>query len=100
MNRLVKSSITLSDGTTLPAGSRIMVSDDKVHSDDFYPEAAKFDVGRFMKLRGMPGNENKHQFVTTTAEHMGFGHGMHACPGKSTSHFPPFAGVTDIKFFG
>ena len=82
MNRLVKSPVTLSNGTTLPAGCRIMVSNDKVHSDDAYPEAAKFDVARFMNLRQQPGNENKHQFVTTTAEHMGFGHGQHACPGR------------------
>lgn len=82
MNRLVKSPVTLSDGTTLPAGTRIMVSDDKVHDDTVFPEASKFDVARFMNLRQQPGNENKHQFVTTTAEHMGFGHGQHACPGK------------------
>lgn len=82
MNRLVKSPITLSDGTVLPAGTRIMVSNDKVNDSDVFPEAEKFDVARFMTLRQLPGNENKHQFVTTTAEQMGFGHGQHACPGK------------------
>lgn len=81
MNRMVKSPVTLSDGTTLPAGTRIMVSGDKVHDNDVFPEAAQFDVARFLHLRQQQGNENKHQFVTTTAEHMGFGHGQHACPG-------------------
>ena len=82
MNRLAKEAITLSDGTVLPAGCRIMVSDDKVHDQAVYPEPAKFDVARFLHLRNQPGNENKHQFVTTTSTHMGFGHGQHACPGR------------------
>lgn len=35
-----------------------------------------------MKKRQEPGNEHKHQFVTTTTEHFVFGHGVHACPGR------------------
>ena len=30
----------------------------------------------------MAGNENKHQFVTTSSESLNFGHGNHACPGR------------------
>ena len=82
MNRMVKQPITLSDGTVLPVGARIIVSDDKVHDLKIYPEPAKFDVARFLRLRQQPGEENKHQFVATSAEHMSFGHGQHACPGR------------------
>ena len=82
MNRLVKRSITLSDGTMLPAGSRIMIADNKVDDTSIYREPDKFDVSRFLNLRQQPGGENRYQFVSTTPEHMAFGHGQHACPGR------------------
>lgn len=82
MNRMVKKEIVLSDGTKLPAGARIMVSNDKTIDATFYPDPTRFDAARFQNLRQMPGEENRHQFVTTTATHMGFGHGQHACPGR------------------
>jgi cytochrome P450 len=43
---------------------------------------SQFDGLRFYKLRKIPGNENKHQFVTTSPESLNFGHGNHACPGR------------------
>lgn len=82
MNRMVKKAVTLSDGTVLPTGSRIMVLDDKATDSSTYPEPAKFDVARFKKMREREGEENRHQFVTTSPDHMGFGHGQHACPGR------------------
>lgn len=30
----------------------------------------------------MEGNENRHQFVTTSSESFAFGYGSHACPGR------------------
>lgn len=82
MNRMVKKDIILSDGTKLPAGARIMVSNDKTGDATIYPDPTRFDAARFQNLRQQPGEENRHQFVTTTATHMGFGHGQHACPGR------------------
>lgn len=82
MNRLVKQSLTLSDGTQLPAGSRIMVVDDQTHDPKTYDAPETFDAARFLRLRQQPGGENKHQFVTAAPEHMGFGLGQHACPGR------------------
>lgn len=35
-----------------------------------------------MRHSGEPGKENTSQLVATTAEHLGFGHGIHACPGR------------------
>ncbi|KAK5167155.1 uncharacterized protein LTR77_007885 [Saxophila tyrrhenica] len=82
MNRLVKNDIILSDGTKLPKGSRILVPDDRTHDPSIFPEPEKFDVSRFLTLREQSGGESKHQFVTTTSDHLGFGHGQHACPGR------------------
>ena len=59
-----------------------MVLDDKTHDPSTFPDPLKFDVGRFVRLREQPGEENRHQFVTVTSDHMGFGLGQHACPGR------------------
>ena len=82
MHRYVRKSITLSDGTVLPEGSTILIPDDHKFNAKTYQDPRKFDVERFLKLRSRPGEENRHQFVTTSVEHMGFGHGAHACPGR------------------
>ncbi|KPI42051.1 Dihydromonacolin L monooxygenase LovA [Cyphellophora attinorum] len=82
MNRLVLKDITLSDGIVLRAGSRIMIRDSKDVNAEAFPEPEKFDPHRFLKMRDHPGEENRHQFVTLTADHMSFGYGTHACPGR------------------
>lgn len=50
--------------------------------DENYPEHAKWDGYRFYKMRQVSGNETGCQLVTTSPEHLGFGHGIHACPGR------------------
>lgn len=35
-----------------------------------------------MRHSGEPGRENTSQLVSTTPDHLGFGHGTHACPGR------------------
>ncbi|KAI7537669.1 hypothetical protein KC317_g18033 [Hortaea werneckii] len=81
MNRLVKSNVQLSDGTVLPAGARIMIAP-RYLDPDVYEEPLKFDAYRFLREREKPGQVNAWQHVTTSAQHMGFGHGQHACPGR------------------
>ncbi|KAI1849674.1 hypothetical protein JX265_008011 [Neoarthrinium moseri] len=81
MNRFVEKEVTLSDGTVLPQGSRINVISSFM-DPKIYPEPEKFDAARFLRMRQQPGNENSWQFVTTSGEHMLFGHGQHACPGR------------------
>ncbi|KAF2157929.1 cytochrome P450 [Myriangium duriaei CBS 260.36] len=82
MNRYVERTITLKDGTVLPRGSRIMVSASSFNDPTVYPDPEKFDVCRFLAMRSRPGQENNWQFVTTSPDHMLFGHGQHACPGR------------------
>lgn len=47
-----------------------------------YENPEIFDGFRFSKLREQPGDETKHQFVTTGPDSLNFGHGVHACPGR------------------
>jgi hypothetical protein len=46
------------------------------------PSLDEFHPWRFSDLRKHSGEENKHQFVTTTTEDTVFGHGRWACPGR------------------
>lgn len=47
------------------------------------PPLTEFHPFRFSSIRStIPGEEQKHQFVTTGPEHLGFGHGAKACPGR------------------
>ncbi|KAF2218367.1 cytochrome P450 [Elsinoe ampelina] len=82
MNRFVEKDITLSDGTKLPKGARIMVTAETYRDPDIYHQPDTFEADRFLKLRNQAGEENNWQFVTTSPKHMLFGHGQHACPGR------------------
>ncbi|KFY43370.1 hypothetical protein V494_02019 [Pseudogymnoascus sp. VKM F-4513 (FW-928)] len=81
--RVVKQDFTFSDGTTVPKGSYVFIPMHAMSLDDeIYPSASKFDPFRFSRLRELPGNENRYQFVTTSPTHINFGHGKDACPGR------------------
>lgn len=83
MNRVATKDVVLSDGNIIPKGATIVISAHTVNEDNsIYPEADKYDAYRFLKKRQTPGQEHMHQFVTTTNQSFGFGHGVHACPGR------------------
>lgn len=83
MNRRVSSPFTLSDGTHLPAGAIVACPTHHLTEEASWPDAATFDGHRFLRLREQsPGNESRWQFVSTSPEHLGFGHGAHSCPGR------------------
>lgn len=83
MSRYVSRDIRLSNGTVLSSGSLIMIENDGPNNPEAFPDPEKFDAHRFLKMREQPGEELRHQFVTTTPDNMIFGHGIHACPGLS-----------------
>lgn len=75
--------MTLSDGTHLPKGCITAFPTLVMHDPEIYgPDPLKFDGRRYLRMRQQPGQENKGQFVTTSADHFGFGHGKFACPGR------------------
>lgn len=82
LNRLALREIPLSDGTVIPKGATIAVSAHINEDESIYPNASTYDGYRFYKKRQEPGNEHRFQLVTTTRESFGFGHGIHACPGR------------------
>ncbi|QDS69379.1 hypothetical protein FKW77_004479 [Venturia effusa] len=82
LNRYTTESISLSDGTTLPKNAQFLVPTTHHLDPTLYPHPTKFNGHRYLSLREAPGEESKHQFVTTNAKQIGFGHGAHACPGR------------------
>ncbi|KAI5776568.1 cytochrome P450 [Geopyxis carbonaria] len=75
---------TLSDGTHLPRGTVVMSPASAIHhSPETYGDAAgKFDGFRWARMRETPGQEARHQAVSTDGTYLAFGHGRHACPGR------------------
>ena len=82
MNRLVKRTIHLSDGTVLPAGARFQVAN--VYTNpDVYAHPEQFDGARFLREREKSDQmSNMWQYVSLSSFHMAFGYGQHACPGR------------------
>ncbi|KAL5882512.1 hypothetical protein ACKVWC_001517 [Pyricularia oryzae] len=75
--------VVLSDGFRIKKGTVVAMDGTRVLLDeDLYPEPHRYNPYRFTEMRKTPGGENKAHLVSVTAEHFGFGHGIHACPGR------------------
>ncbi|KIL63125.1 hypothetical protein M378DRAFT_164814 [Amanita muscaria Koide BX008] len=83
MMRTAMRDITLPDGTTIPAGSTVVVPFNPVHTDaNDYTDPSVFDGFRFEKRREQAGEDTKHQLVSLGTDYVLFGLGRHACPGR------------------
>lgn len=82
MNRYVKETTVLSDGTRLPRGSLIAVSLAALRDAGQFENPDAFDGFRFARKRQEPGQENQWQFTSTRNEFYSFGHGQWSCPGR------------------
>ncbi|KAK2594258.1 hypothetical protein QQS21_008037 [Conoideocrella luteorostrata] len=82
MRRLVTEDVKLPDGTFIPKGSLSAVSSDRMWDATVYENPNKWDGARSFNKRKLEGQENAAQFVTTGPDHLAFGHGKHACPGR------------------
>jgi cytochrome P450 len=94
MIRVTTAPLTLSTGHTLPTGTRFAFPAYPIHTSTSTPTFSpalnppetlpptQFDGNRFVNLRSVPGQETRHQFVSTSPDSLNFGHGNHACPGR------------------
>ncbi|KAG6171423.1 hypothetical protein E4U51_008578 [Claviceps purpurea] len=82
MRRMTTANVKLADGTVLPKNTLTLVSTHKHWDAESYEQPHQFDGYRFYNLRQTPGKENIAQLVSVSPDHMGFGYGLHACPGR------------------
>ncbi|KAI9035948.1 cytochrome P450 [Aspergillus affinis] len=90
MRRRANYNIRLSDGTLIPKGTMICVSNHWMWDSVIYRNPEKFDAFRFYKKSGIMSYDFASKFVSPSPEHLGFGLGRHVCPGR-------FFAATEIK---
>lgn len=108
-----KDGFTFGDGTVLPQGTFVSVANRAASMDPGaplpaslhtlvangncagnYANAEVFDGFRFARERdeahaeGREGGAFKHHMISTSAAHLVFGHGKHACPGRCVNSSP------------
>ena len=72
-----------SDGTTIPRGTFVAVSAIDAHlNDKVYEDPLRFDGFRFSKMREDSAKDLKVGIVSSSQDHLAFGHGRHVCPGR------------------
>ncbi|KAI0008536.1 cytochrome P450 monooxygenase [Xylariaceae sp. FL0662B] len=85
-NRIVRTPLTLSDGTYLPAGTHICMASRSILNDPANlpggGDPAVFDPFRYARLRADPENTNRFQFSSIENSNLHFGYGKFACPGR------------------
>ncbi|KAJ3940979.1 uncharacterized protein N0V96_008854 [Colletotrichum fioriniae] len=82
MNRKATRQVKLPGGLVLEKGDRCMADLGSMVDPNVYPNPLEFDGYRFFRMRGDPKMDSKAHLVSTSVAHMGFGHGLHACPGR------------------
>ncbi|KAH7377423.1 cytochrome P450 [Cadophora sp. MPI-SDFR-AT-0126] len=84
--RNVKKDFQFKDGTVVKAGTVIAVPSHSLQRDPaFFSSPEDFDGFRFSRQQeegAGTGKVTKHQMVSTDLNHLAFGHGKHACPGR------------------
>lgn len=74
--------VTLPNGLTVKKGKKIVVDQTHMWNDRYYADSKTFDGYRFLRMRETPGEDHVAHLVSTSPNHLGFGHGVHACPGR------------------
>ncbi|KAI1273002.1 cytochrome P450 [Xylaria sp. FL0933] len=89
--RIVKQQIVLSDGVTLPVGTYVSVVNTSTLEGQVGVIGDEFDGLRYSRMRQQTGGiGTRHQYSSTDKQHITFGHGRFACPGR-------FVAAAEIK---
>lgn len=74
--------VVLDGGLNIAKGQLIMIPVDKLRDPAQYENPDEFNIYRFRDMREQPGGEHKAQLVSTVPDHITFGLGKYACPGR------------------
>ncbi|KAK2594820.1 hypothetical protein QQS21_007448 [Conoideocrella luteorostrata] len=80
--RLATEDVRLSDGFLIKKGTRVVFENTHMWDEKYYENPLEYDAYRWVKVREDPAREHLGHLVSTSAQHMGFSHGMHSCPGR------------------
>ncbi|KAM0211496.1 hypothetical protein ACHAQD_010289 [Fusarium lateritium] len=80
--RMATEDVTLPNDMVFKKGQKLAVSSTHMWHDDYYEDAKTFNPYRFLRMRETPGKDHMAHLVSTSSDHLGFGHGVHACPGR------------------
>ena len=81
MSRTATRPVTLPNGHILHKGDRCAADTGLMIDPTVYKDPECFNPYRFAEMRSSQG-QNRAHLVSTSPEHLGFGHGQHACPGR------------------
>ncbi|KAL8718105.1 MAG: hypothetical protein Q9225_004727 [Loekoesia sp. 1 TL-2023] len=86
-NRVALSTLTLSDGAEIPAGTHFSVASRNILFDpEITPDPEKFDGLRYFRMREcsstMDSSLQQYDFAHVDGINMNFGAGRYACPGR------------------
>ncbi|KAJ6442429.1 cytochrome P450 monooxygenase [Purpureocillium lavendulum] len=83
MRRMALQDLTLSDGTFVPKGHSIGISSHNMWTDEsIHSDPHTWNPYRWVAMRDDPSKRHLSHLVTTSPEHLAWGHGAHACPGR------------------
>nr|A0A1B4XBI1.1 RecName: Full=Cytochrome P450 monooxygenase sdnQ; AltName: Full=Sordarin/hypoxysordarin biosynthesis cluster protein Q [Sordaria araneosa]BAV32161.1 cytochrome P450 monooxygenase [Sordaria araneosa] len=83
MGRIAVTDAKLSDGTVVPKDSTVSIDAGLMWDPSIYAQPDEWDPYRFVRQRkGSLEKQRLAELTTTAPEHLAFGHGMHACPGR------------------
>lgn len=82
MHRIAKESFTLAGDLHVPKGTYLGVSASHMMDSSVWPDGETYNGYRFYNMRQNPDEANSAQLVSPTPNHMGFGFGRMACPGR------------------
>lgn len=60
----------------------VLVSAHRMRDPELYPNPDEFVADRFVRMRETQERKSDTAYTAATADHMGFGYGKHACPGR------------------
>ncbi|KAI1263498.1 trichothecene C-8 hydroxylase [Xylariaceae sp. FL1019] len=85
MKRVALRDVKLSDGSRIPKGADVIVYAGNHWDPNVYEDPNTWNPYRFHNRRLAAKNEKDgrpYLLSSTSTEHMAFGHGLHACPGR------------------